>query len=83
MSVPNPIVKRLQITAWDEMMRRDGPLLKGLAAAGFALDSGPDGSGLWMKYLHRGGGFYIDVGASQLIADKKRRLKLSKRTVLF
>ncbi len=55
-------------------MRRDGALLQGLAASGFAIDSGPDGSGLFMKYLSRGGGYYIDVGASQLIAD--RRIKI-------
>lgn len=56
-------------------MQRDGPLLNGLVAAGFAVDSGPDGSGLFMKYLSRGGGYYIDVGTSQLIADKKIKVK--------
>ncbi|KAL2039860.1 hypothetical protein N7G274_007261 [Stereocaulon virgatum] len=75
MSVPNPIAKRLQIAATNEMMQRDSPLLHGLTAAGFAVDSGPDGSGLWIKYLSRGGGYYIDVGASQLIADKKIKIK--------
>jgi len=75
MSIPNPIAKRLQIAATNEMMRRDGTLLRGLAAAGFALDSGPDGSGLFMKYLSRGGGYYIDVGASQLIEDEKIKIK--------
>ena len=75
MSIPNPIGKRLQIAATKEMMHRDGTLLDGLATAGFALNSGPDGSGLWMTYLSRGGGYYIDVGASQLIADKKIKIK--------
>ena len=28
-----------------------------------------------MKYLRRGSGYYIDVGASELIADKKIKLK--------
>ena len=58
-----------------EMTRRDAPLLSGLAAAGFSLDNGPDGSGLWMKYLHRGGGYYIDVGTSQLVVDGKIKIK--------
>ena len=75
MSIPSSISKRLQITATKEMMRRDSTLLDGLANAGFALNSGPDGSGLWMTYLSRGGGYYIDVGASQLIADKKIKIK--------
>lgn len=75
MSVPNPVAARLKVDAKREINRRDATLLKGLTAAGFALDSGPDCSGLFMKYLHRGGGYYIDVGASQLIADKKIKIK--------
>ena len=71
MSTPNPISKHLQVAAPAEMMQRDSPLLQGLTAAGFAIDNGPDGSGLWMKYLSQGGGYYIDVGALQLIADKR------------
>ena len=39
------------------------------------LDFGADGSGLFMKYLRRGSGYYIDVGASQLIIDGKIKLK--------
>ena len=56
-------------------MRRDATLLHGLAAAGFATDSGPDAAGLYMKYLSRGGGYYIDVGTSQLIVDKKIKIE--------
>lgn len=75
MSIPNPILKYLHIQATNEIMQRDRSLLQGLTAAGFAIDSGPDGSGLMMKYLTRGGGYYIDVGTSQLIADKKIKVK--------
>jgi hypothetical protein len=75
MSFPSPVLKRFHVDATREMARRDATLLRGLQEAGFALDSGPDGSGLWMKYLHRGGGYYIDVGASQLIADGKIKIK--------
>jgi putative flavoprotein involved in K+ transport len=39
------------------------------------LDFGPDDSGLSLKYLRRGSGYYIDVGASQLIIDGKIKLK--------
>ncbi|MGH3533697.1 MAG: hypothetical protein ACRDQG_03160 [Pseudonocardiaceae bacterium] len=35
----------------------DAELLAGLEAAGFNLDFGEDGSGLFMKYLTRGGGY--------------------------
>jgi putative flavoprotein involved in K+ transport len=40
-----------------------------LEKAGFELDFGDDDSGLFMKYLRRGSGYYIDVGASELVAD--------------
>jgi putative flavoprotein involved in K+ transport len=39
------------------------------------LDWGDDESGLFMKYLRRGSGYYIDVGASQLIIDGSIKLK--------
>jgi putative flavoprotein involved in K+ transport len=53
----------------------DRDLLDGLERAGFALDFGDDGSGLLMKYLRRGGGYYIDVGCSRLIADGQVKVK--------
>lgn len=75
MSIPNPILKRLHIDATKEIARRDAKLLEGLSKAGFMLDTGPDDSGLFMKYFQRGGGYYIDVGASQLIVDGKIKMK--------
>lgn len=48
----------------------DKALLDGLAARGFRLDDGPpDGTGFQMKYLRRGGGYYFNVGCSDLIVD--------------
>ena len=47
-----------------------------LEKAGFKLDFGEDESGLFMKYLRRGSGYYIDVGASQLIIDGKIKLSV-------
>ena len=38
-------------------------------------DFGEDGSGLFMKYLRRGSGYYIDVGASELVANGSIKLK--------
>lgn len=45
--------------------------LDGLRRAGFELDFGPDGAGIARAYFTRGGGYYIDVGCSQLIIDGK------------
>ena len=51
------------------MRERDQEFYDRLEAAGFDLDWGPDGSGLFMKYLRRGSGYYIDVGAADLVAN--------------
>ena len=46
---------------------RDADFYARLAATGFALDFGEDESGLMMKALRTGSGYYIDVGCSALI----------------
>jgi putative flavoprotein involved in K+ transport len=74
-SIPYKILPTFQIPAYQEMARRDATFYERLANAGFMLDWGEDGSGLFMKYLRRGSGYYIDVGASELIADGKIKLK--------
>ncbi|EGX89073.1 flavin-containing monooxygenase [Cordyceps militaris CM01] len=73
--LPNSVLKAVQVQVGAQQRAHDGALLAGLAAAGFQLDDGPDGAGLFFKYYQRGGGYYIDVGASQLIADGKIRVK--------
>ncbi|PWW73969.1 FAD/NAD(P)-binding domain-containing protein [Tuber magnatum] len=55
--------------------RLDKATLDGLAAAGFKLDEGPDRAGFYIKYLERGGGYYLDVGASSLVASGKLKVK--------
>jgi putative flavoprotein involved in K+ transport len=74
-SIPYKIMHTFQIPVYEEMARRDADLYDRLRKAGFMLDFGDDGSGLFMKYLRRGSGYYIDVGASDLIADGKIKLK--------
>ncbi|KAI9668957.1 MAG: hypothetical protein M1817_005180 [Caeruleum heppii] len=69
MSIPNPLLKRINQDATAEISRRDASLYEGLTKAGFKLDNGPDESGMFMKYFQRGGGYYIDVGASALITS--------------
>ncbi|KAL8904202.1 MAG: hypothetical protein Q9171_007133 [Xanthocarpia ochracea] len=75
MSIPNAMLKRMHQDATAEITRRDETLRKGLKQAGFNLDDGPDEAGLFMKYFQQGGGFYIDVGCSQLIVDGKIKIK--------
>ena len=73
-SIPYAILHEFQIPVYEEIARRDAGFYEALEAAGFRLDWGADGSGLFMKYLRRGSGYYIDVGASQLIIDGKVKL---------
>ena len=74
-SVPYKIMHAFQIPVYEQMAERDKDLYDRLEKAGFMLDFGDDGSGLFMKYLRRGSGYYIDVGASELVADGKIKLK--------
>ena len=69
---PYPVlVKGYQLTT-AACQAKDRALLEGLKARGFRLDDGtPDGTGFQMKYLRRGGGYYFNVGCSDLIVDGK------------
>jgi hypothetical protein len=46
-----------------------GSFVDGLRKRGFRLGTGVDGGGLMSLALRRSGGFYIDLGCSQLIVD--------------
>jgi putative flavoprotein involved in K+ transport len=74
-SIPYKIMAPFQVPVYDEMKRRDADLYERLEKAGFMLDFGVDGSGLFMKYLRRGSGYYIDVGASELVANGSIHLR--------
>ena len=74
-SVPYRILPTFQMPVYAEMAARDAEFYARLREAGFMLDFGDDGSGLFMKYLRRGSGYYIDVGASELVADGRIKLK--------
>ena len=74
-SIPYKIMAPMQVPIYDEMKKRDADLYARLEKAGFMLDFGPDGSGLFMKYLRRGSGYYIDVGASELVANGSIKLR--------
>ena len=68
-SLPYRILHEFQIPAYEAMAERDKDFYERLEKAGFWLDWGDDGSGLFMKYLRRGSGYYIDVGAADLVAN--------------
>jgi putative flavoprotein involved in K+ transport len=53
---------------------RDAALLAGLKKAGLRLDDGDEHTGWIRKFVSRGGGYYINVGASDLIIDGRIRI---------
>lgn len=74
-SVPYRLMGTFQKPVYDTIRALDADFYTALENAGFVLDWGDDESGLFMKYMRRGSGYYIDVGASQLIIDGKIKLK--------
>jgi putative flavoprotein involved in K+ transport len=74
-SLPYKALPPLQVPVYQQMKERDAEFYARLEKAGFQLDFGDDESGLFMKYLRRGSGYYIDVGASELVANGSIKLK--------
>jgi putative flavoprotein involved in K+ transport len=74
-SIPYRILATFQTPVYEEMARIDADFYQRLEKAGFMHDWGEDGSGLFMKYLRRGSGYYIDVGASELVANGDVKLR--------
>jgi putative flavoprotein involved in K+ transport len=79
-SLPYRILHTFQKPVYDRIREVDAGFYRDLEKAGFRLDFGVDGSGLFMKYLRRGSGYYIDIGASQLIIDGKIKLAAGQVT---
>jgi len=73
-SLPYRIMPQVQIPIYDRIREHDAEYYARLERAGFELDFGEDGSGMSMKYLRRGSGYYIDVGAAELVAGGQVKL---------
>jgi cation diffusion facilitator CzcD-associated flavoprotein CzcO len=70
-SVPLAVARKAHQLASDHAKRLDRELLDKLAKKGFRLDYGDDNTGWQFKYLTRGGGYYFNVGCSNLIVEGK------------
>ncbi|MCS3445956.1 MULTISPECIES: flavin-containing monooxygenase [Bradyrhizobium] len=68
-SMPLVLAKRSHVLMTEQSKELDKPLLDGLARTGFKLDFGDGGTGWQFKYLTRGGGYYFNVGCSDLVAS--------------
>lgn len=74
-SIPYRVMAELQVPVYEQIRERDGDFYERLERAGFQHDWGEDDSGLFMKYLRRASGYYIDVGASELVAGGQIKLQ--------
>ncbi|MSP96870.1 MAG: NAD(P)/FAD-dependent oxidoreductase [Betaproteobacteria bacterium] len=68
-SMPLQLTKTSHRLLTDKVKEYDKVLLQGLKKAGFKLDFGEDGTGWPLKYRTRGGGYYFNVGCSELIVN--------------
>jgi hypothetical protein len=66
-ATPLALARKSHITLTAQAKKLDQKLLDALAQKGFRLDFGDDGTGWQFKYLTRGGGYYFNVGCSDLI----------------
>ncbi|CAN5911060.1 NAD(P)/FAD-dependent oxidoreductase [soil metagenome] len=73
-AMPYPVLKRAYQLSTAEMREADRNLLKGLEDRGFRLAFGEDGTGFQMMYLRRGGGYYFNVGCSDMIVAGRIKL---------
>jgi putative flavoprotein involved in K+ transport len=66
-SMPLSVAKKSHQAITDRSKELDKDLLDGLRGKGFKLDYGENGTGWQFKYLTRGGGYYFNVGCSDLV----------------
>jgi cation diffusion facilitator CzcD-associated flavoprotein CzcO len=74
-AAPWEVVRKTHQLATRHARELDQPLLDRLAGRGFQLTFGDDDTGWQFMYLTRGGGYYFNVGCSDLIAEGKIDLK--------
>lgn len=74
-SMPMRMSEQMQKQMWAQVADSDADFYASLTKVGFKLDFGEDGTGLFMKFLRTASGYYIDVGASAMVADGRIALK--------
>ena len=77
--VATAVPYKLLIPRWkvinQRMKETDKEMLMNLTEAGFQLDDGPNGAGIFAKSATEGGGFYIDMGCADLVIRKEVRVR--------
>jgi cation diffusion facilitator CzcD-associated flavoprotein CzcO len=70
-SIPLSLARTSHKLLTEQARKLDQKLLDGLERVGFRLNFGDDGTGWQFKYLTRGGGYYFNVGCSDLVAERQ------------
>jgi cation diffusion facilitator CzcD-associated flavoprotein CzcO len=70
-SIPLALARKSHKLLTGQARKLDQKLLDALERVGFRLNFGDDGTGWQFKYLTRGGGYYFNVGCSDLIAERQ------------
>jgi putative flavoprotein involved in K+ transport len=68
-SIPFAVLEKLHKEMTKQVAELDKELIAGLNRAGFATNNGEDDSGFLTNFHRRGGGYYINVGTSELIVS--------------
>jgi cation diffusion facilitator CzcD-associated flavoprotein CzcO len=74
-SMPLLVARKSHAMVTEHSKRLDKELLDGLERVGFKLDFGDGDTGWQFKYLTRGGGYYFNVGCSDLVVSGEIALK--------
>ena len=74
-SLPLRMSDEISKQIWAGIAQMDKEFYDSLRAKGFAIDFAEDGAGMGAKYLRAASGYYIDVGASAMVADGRIGVK--------
>jgi putative flavoprotein involved in K+ transport len=74
-SMPVPLARKTHVMLTEQSKELDKETLEGLRRVGFKLDFGENGTGWQFKYLTRGGGYYFNVGCSDLLISGAVKLR--------
>jgi putative flavoprotein involved in K+ transport len=74
-SIPFAMLETLHKEMTRQVAELDKDLIAGLNRAGFATNNGEDDGGFLTNFHRRGGGYYINVGTSELIVSGAIKVK--------
>ncbi len=74
-SIPTRLLEKAQVPVWNKLREDRKDYYRALTDAGFTLDFAEDGAGLGLKYRRTASGYYIDVGASEMVIDGRIKVR--------